>query len=117
MSEALQEFLQANLPLEGLAAWGARLPDGTWLTRCYNDGFTAAQVEQLATSLVVAARGLDPYGLQPVRLCWVFEHARLHLALRREGDCLALLMENRPELANAEVDRVLDAFEELPRSW
>ena len=117
MSEVLKEFVEANLPSAGLAAWGMRFADGTWFTRCCNEALALPHVEQMAKALATAGGELEPHGLQPVRLCWVFEHARLHLALRREGVCLVLLMENRPDFPQGEIDRVLETFVQMPRTW
>jgi hypothetical protein len=117
MSEVLKEFLEANLPVAGLAAWGMRLADGTVLARCCNAGLAVPQIEQMVNAIATAGRGLEPHGLQPVRLCWVFEHARLHLALRPEGVSLVLLMENRADHPSGEVERVIETFVQMPRTW
>jgi hypothetical protein len=53
------------------------------------------------------------HGIQSERLCWVFEHARIHLALRRDGICLALFVENRPGVTNAKLEGVLGEFASL----
>jgi hypothetical protein len=49
-----------------------------------------------------------------VRLCWGFEHLRLHMALRPDGSCLALFVENRPDLPMAALERALEEFSQLP---
>ena len=41
-----QEFLDGSLPLPGMAACSVRLADRTFVSRCYSDWFTSAQVEQ-----------------------------------------------------------------------
>jgi hypothetical protein len=110
MSDKLKEIMDRRLPLSGVAAWSARLTDRTVLGQCYNDWFSTAQVEQVVTRLAVAADGLGYHGIQPVRLCWVFEHARIHLALRGDGACLALFVENRPGVGNAKLIGVLEEF-------
>jgi hypothetical protein len=110
MSDKLQEFLGRRLPLPGVAAWSVRLADRGVLSHCYNDWFTGAQIEQAVTRLGLAADGLGYHGIQPVRLCWVFEHARIHLALRGDGVCLALFVENRPSVSNAKLIGVLEEF-------
>ena len=66
------------------------------MSHCYSDWFTPAQVEQALSRLALAADSLGYHGIQPIRLCWVFEHTRIHLALRRDGACLAFFVENRP---------------------
>jgi hypothetical protein len=110
MNEALQAFLDHNLPLPGVAAYSARLADRTFVSHCYNDWFTAAQVEQVLSRLALAADSLGYHGIQPARLCWVFEHNRIHLALRRDGACLAFFVENRPGVASARLEGLLGEF-------
>ena len=73
-------MLERSLPHPGVAAWGARLPDHTVANQCYSDWFGPAQIEQALTRLVLAAESLKAHRLEPVRLCWVFEHARILLA-------------------------------------
>jgi hypothetical protein len=113
VKEVLQEFLNRRLPLPGVAAWCARLADRTLLSGCYTDWFSEKQLEQTLTRMALAADGLGYHGIQPVRLCWVFEHTRIHLALHRDGLCLALYLENRPGLPSSELDEVLDEFTRL----
>ena len=110
MKVALGEFLDRHLPLPGVAAWCACLADRSLVHHSYTDWFTATQLEQTLTRLALAADGLGYHGIQPVRLCWVFEHARIHLALRRDGTCLALFVENRPGVTNAELLGLLEEF-------
>jgi len=110
MKEVLQAFLDRNLPLPGVAACSVRLSDRSFVSRCYSDWFTAAQVEQALSRLALAADSLSYHGIQPTRLCWVFEHSRIHLALRRDGACLAFFVENRPGVTNAKLETVLDEF-------
>jgi hypothetical protein len=110
MKEKLQEFLSKRMPLPGVAAWGARLADRTVMSHCYSDWFSTEQIEQTLGRLALSADGLGYHGVRPVRLCWVFEHARIHLALRRDGICLALFVENRPGATNAKLEGVLGEF-------
>jgi hypothetical protein len=46
-------------------------------------------------------------------LCWVFEHARIHVALRRDAGCLAFFVENRPG-TNPKLEGLLEEFAGLP---
>jgi hypothetical protein len=110
MNETVQEFLSRRLPLPGVAAWSVRLADRTVLNHCYSDWFSEKQLEQAISRLALAADGLGYHGIQPVRLCWVFEHTRIHLAMHREGVCLALFVENRPGVTNARLEGVLEEF-------
>jgi hypothetical protein len=113
MKEKIEDFLSRRMPLPGVAAWGARLADRTVLSHCYSDWFSPEQVEQTLARLALSADGLGYHGIQPERLCWVFEHARIHLALRRDGICLALFVENRPGVTNAKLEGVLGEFATL----
>jgi hypothetical protein len=115
MKEAIQALFDRNLPLPGLAAYSARLADRTYVTHCYGDWFAPAQVEQAVSRLALAADSLGYHGIQPVRLCWVFEHARIHLALRSDGACLAVFVENRHR-TNARVAGLLEGFTSLRAS-
>ncbi len=114
MKDAFQEFLDRNLPLPGVAACSVRLADRTYVNRCYSDWFAAAQVEQALSRLALAADSLGYHGIQPTRLCWVFEHSRIHLALRRDGSCLACFAENRPGVTNPKLEDLLEEFTRLP---
>jgi hypothetical protein len=110
MKQALQELLDRRLPLPGVAAWVARLADRSFVHHCYTDWFTPAQLEPTLARLALAADGLGYHGIQPVRLCWIFEHTRIHLALRRDGVCLALFVENRSGIATAKLIGLLEEF-------
>jgi hypothetical protein len=114
MKDALQDFLDRNLPVPGLAACSVRLADRTFVSRCYSDWFTSAQVEQALSRLALAADSLGYHGIQPLRLGWVFEHSRIHLALRPDGACLAFFMENRPGVTNPKLEGLLEEFTRLP---
>lgn len=114
MSGTLQEFLDRSLPLPGVAACCVRLADRTYETRCEGDWFASAQVEQALGRLALAADSLGYHGIQPTRLCWVFERSRIHLALRHDGACLALFVENRPGIAFERLENVLEGFRALP---
>jgi hypothetical protein len=114
MKDDLQEFLARSLPLPGVGACSVRLVDRTYVTRCDGDSLTTAQVEKTLGRLALAADGLGYHGIQPERLCWVFEHSRIHLALRRDGACLALFVENRPGAGDGKVEDLLEEFRRLP---
>lgn len=114
MKDALLELLNRRLPMPGVAAWSARLPDRSLIHQAYSDWFNEEQLEQILSRLALAADGLGYHGIQPVRLCWVFEHARIHLALRPDGPCLAFYVENRAGYASAKVESLLEEFSSLP---
>jgi hypothetical protein len=114
MSAEIQSFLGPRLPLPGLAAWCARLADRSFASHCYSDWFAQKQIEQTLSRLTLAADSLGHHHIQPVRLCWVFEHARIFLGFRGDGACLAFFAENRPDLPNAAFEKILDEFAGMP---
>lgn len=114
MKQALDDFLDGNLPLPSVAACSARLADRTFVSRCYSDWFTAARVEQALNRLALAADSLGYHGIHPISLCWVFERTRIYLALRGDAACLALFVENRPGAADPRIYALLDEFAALP---
>ena len=114
MKEAITELLGRRLPLPGIVAWTARLPDRSLIHQCYNDWFNDAQLAEIINRLTLAADGFGYHGIQPLRLCWVFEHARIHLALRRDGPCLLFIAENQQGFSPAKIEAVFDEFSALP---
>lgn len=114
MKSALEGLLERHLALPGLAAWAARLPGPAVTSRCFGDWFTTVQLEQALPRLLLAMNTLGNEGVAAQRSCWVFERARIHLALRPDGTALALFLENRPGLATTAVDKLLDEFARLP---
>ncbi len=113
MKDTLQAFLDRRLPLAGVAALGIRRADRTVTSHGYSNLLSSQKVEQALSHLALAAEGLDRHGIRPVRLCWVFEHIRIHLALRGDGVGLALFVENRPGVSNADLVGVLEEFAAL----
>ncbi len=114
MKAALLDLLNRRLPIPGVAAWSVRLPDRSLIHQAYSDWFNEEQLEQILARLTLSADGLGYHGIQPVRLCWVFEHARIHLGIRPDGPCLAFYVENRPGFPTGKIDRVLEEFFSLP---
>lgn len=96
MKDALNAFVGQRLPIPGLVAWSARLPDRTLASQCLADWLKTSQVEQVLSRMALAADNLNFHRLQPLRLCWTFENLRIHLAFGRDGACLACFVENRP---------------------
>ena len=111
----LRELISQRMPLPGVAAWASRRPDHTVVYDTYSDWFTPAQIDQTVARVVLAAENLDRHRLRPVRLCWVFDHARIHLAPREDGNYLALFVENRPDLPTHALTQVLTEFLALPK--
>lgn len=110
MKRSCEDFFATRLPIAGLAACAARLPDGMILPHCYNRWLTPDQVRQATAHLTLAAQSLQQYQISPVRMGWIFEHLRVYLLLRPDQAGLTLFMENRAEFPAVEVDSVLDEF-------
>jgi len=110
MNVALEAFLTARLPFPGLAAFVARDTEGKLLQQAYGKGLAPAHLEQAFTRLLVAVDSLRHQQLEAVRLCWTFEHLRIYFARRTDGACLALLVENHPRIAMADLESVLAEF-------
>jgi hypothetical protein len=108
--KALLDQLSERQPFAGLAAWGARLPDRSMATHAYTDWFTGAQIERIVGRLALAAESLTHHDIQPRRMSWIFEHARVCLAMRPDGSCLVLFVENRADLPRSEMEGVFEAF-------
>jgi hypothetical protein len=115
MRNACERFFAERFPLTGLVACGARLPDGMVIHQCYNRWLNPQQVRQSLTHL---AQGFDfarQHQFEPGRMVWVFEHLRVHLGLGPGNACLALFLENRPDLPSGEIQRALEEFAKLSK--
>jgi hypothetical protein len=98
------------MPMTAVAAWGVRFADRSFNTQRYTDWFSSEQIEQALQHLTLAAAPLNDNQSDPTRLCWVFEHARIFLALRPDNACLGIFAENRPDFSFDAIERVLDEF-------
>jgi hypothetical protein len=110
MNPTVKAFVEARLPFSGLAAWSVRLPDQTMASHSCFPWLPGARAEHILHRLTQAADELQRQRLEPVRLCWAFEHLRLYLARGRAGACLALVVQNSPDFPPAAAETVLDDF-------
>jgi hypothetical protein len=110
MSAALRSFLAERLSFPGLAGWGARLPDNTLAGRSGAVWLPEAQLERALARLMLAAESLKHHQIRPQRICWVFDNARVLVAVRPDKACLALWVPNQPGWPAKEVNRLLDDF-------
>lgn len=115
MSASLQQLLDAQLPLPGVTAWAVRMPDFAVGQQTFAEWFSPDQVAQFLGRMTQAIENLRRHHLEALRLCWVFEHARVHLAARPDGACLMLIVENRPDVPAAEIGQLLENFLALPQ--
>lgn len=114
MNSPLQQLIESRLPFAGVAAWAARMPDHAAGQESFVDWFSPDQLAQLLALMIQAAENLPRHHFEPQGLCWVFEHARVHLAARPDGAYLALFVENRPEVQAAAIQDLLASFRALP---
>jgi hypothetical protein len=98
MTPEARTRLTQSLELPGAAAWCVCTPERAYAHHCFTDWFKPAQLEAVVAKLAGALEGLRQRRVGSVQACWVFEHARLFVAQRANGDTLALFVENRPEL-------------------
>lgn len=110
MSAELQEFLATRLPLPGLVAWCARMPDRTVTSQSYADWLPAQRAEQILSRLVLATDGLRYHQLEALNSCWAFEHLSFRLGVRPDGVCLLLIERNAPEMPSEGGREILEDF-------
>lgn len=113
MNSPLQNLLDQQLPLPGVAAWAVRMPDFAVGQETFMDWFTPDQVAQFLARMIQTVENLRRHHIEPLRLCWVFENTRIHLASRPDGGCLALFLENRKGLPSEQIQQLLTSFLEL----
>jgi hypothetical protein len=113
MKQAVQDLFERRQPLAGLAAWCVRQADRTSFSHCYTEWFTATQLERALHRMTAGIQSLGGLDMNPEFLCWIFDRARVYLAVRPDGATLALFAENRPGLPAAEFDSVLKEFIDL----
>jgi hypothetical protein len=113
MNPDLKSFLDSRLPFPGLVGWSGRAADRALSSGTFAEGFTAAKLEQVLTPLALAAESLRSQGINPVHLCWVFQEIRLYFALRPDGACLALFVQNRSDVPPGSVERLLAEYIQL----
>ena|SRR2546430_17702987 len=110
MNDLLAMLVESRMPLDGIAAWGIRHGDGSIMHHSYAMWLSASQIEQTVARLALAADSLRYHELRPRRLCWVFAHLRLYVALREDSAALVLFAENRTDQLLSQTQAVLDEF-------
>ena len=113
MKRAFEDFVQARLPVHGLAACVLRLPDGTVTDKCFTRWLSPPQIQQVFAELTDISDVLRQRQFAVTQLAWVFEHLRVIVRSRPDQACLGLFLENRPDLNLEEVEDVLAGFAEL----
>ena len=110
MSQLIKEFLTARLTLPGVAAWGAQLSPGDFISQSQYDWLTAARLQQTHQELTLAAERLLGHNLKPSKYCWVFEHIRIYFAARKDGMSLACYTQNVADAPVTEIEGILQDF-------
>ena len=114
MSNSVEKFLASNLPIGGLAAYSVESPNAQLLSECLSKSLYRISTEQMLTHIVRDGRTLLSSGEHAAQYCWTFEGHRVYVASRMDGVCLALLVENNPNVQMARVQEVLQGFIDLP---
>ncbi|HLH54948.1 MAG TPA: hypothetical protein VKY92_15160 [Verrucomicrobiae bacterium] len=113
MRKACSELLARYASLPGLTASCLRLPDGSISHECFTRWLTPTQVRQAMSILDGTLEVLRSSGVVPAQTNWVFANLRLMSRLRPDHACLAVFIENRPDLAMAKVNALLEEFAQL----
>lgn len=113
MIEQLHDFVNQRLPLPGLLAWGAGLPDGTFESNGYQDGFQSLQIQPFLKRIDQISRTLSPIGSDGVRFCWTFQLVRIYAVSSLQGASLLLCFRNEQRLPSEAMSNVFTAFEKL----
>ena len=92
-----------------------RLADGTLTHRCFTRWLSPMQVQQAFAELALSFEAVHQQRPTALRTVWLFEHLRVALCLRPDSACLALFLENRPDLPLMEIHALLDEFADLAR--
>ena len=114
MNDSLESFLSSRLPISGLAAYSVHLHDRALETQCLSKSLYPSTTEQMLTRLVRGSCTLLPCGERAAHYCWTFECHRAYVAVRTDGRCLALLVENNPSAQLRRVQETLQDFLDLP---
>ena len=113
MTHSVEKFLASYLPIGGLAAYSVEFPNAVLVSECLTKSLYPASTAQMLTHVVQVGRTLLSCGEQAAQYCWTFEGHRVHVASRTDGVCLALLVENNPNVQMARVQEVLQGFIDL----
>jgi hypothetical protein len=113
MSDMLENYLSAHLPIVGLVAYSLQLPDSVLATECFSKSLYPSATEQMLNTVVQSGRALLPAEGTAAQFCWVFECLRVYVAARADGACLALLVENNPTIQMSRIQETLQGFVEV----
>ncbi|HEY3931367.1 MAG TPA: hypothetical protein VGM58_03255 [Verrucomicrobiae bacterium] len=104
---ALNQWLDGCGIAPGMLGSGVRLPDGTCLTKNFNETWPSEQFDQALPLFAGALTMLSNYGFVPRWLTWTFAQGQIRIAAHSNGLLLALATEpNTPAAHN------LDQFTE-----
>ncbi len=104
------DFMSSRLPIKGVAAYLIRSAKAVLAKECLTKSVYSTSAGQMLTSLIRTGQTLLPPAEPPARYCWTFECLRVYVAVRKDDTCLALLVENAPEVEFSRIEETLDAF-------
>jgi hypothetical protein len=108
-----EQYLSTQLPIGGVSAYSIQVRNGVLETQCLSKSLYPACAEQMLNRVVQSGRALLPCGESAAQYCWTFEGHLVFVALRPDGVCLALLVENNPSSQLNRVRETLKGFLEL----
>lgn len=114
MTQKIQSLLDDQLASGKIVAWGVWHSSARVQVNCHPEWFAEAQVQETMHRIVRAANELSHHRIQPVRLCWVFDRTRIHLAIRPDEISLGLFAKNKFGAVDNSISESLEMFLSLP---
>jgi hypothetical protein len=114
MNDSIESFLSSRLPIGGLAAYSVHVSNRALGTECLSKSLYPSTTERMLSGVVQGSQTLLPCGEHAAHYCWTFECHRAYVAVRPDGGCLALLVENNPSAQLGRVQETLQDFLDLP---
>jgi hypothetical protein len=108
-----EQYLSTQLPIGGVSAYSIQVSNGVLETQCLSKSLYPACAEQILNRVVQSGRALLPSGASDAQYCWTFEGHLVYVAIRPDGVCLALLVENNPSSQLTRVKETLQGFLKL----
>jgi hypothetical protein len=110
MTDSLVSFIEARMPLPGVAAWSIRGLTGAMAHGVCGDRLSSDQLEPLLTRLALAAESLRQQDFGLAQICWVFSEMLIFVAPRADGGCLALFVADQSKYRYETVQTVMQEF-------
>ena len=104
MNPTLKQWLDRCALAPGMFGCGVRLPDGSCVSRNFNDLCPQASFDEAMRHLDDSLPSLFAHELAPRWLTWTFEQGQLRVALRPDGLLLTLgVQPNSPAAKNLDL--------------